>query len=227
MSIGMATRQTTTLLQKDLDASGQLLDVNERERIFSTIAPKARQSRTSSKAALRTENVTESKPIREFIAWCIHALLFNTIHIIFSVMSAIRFAYGYVIQRALAMRYYLHRTPALIQKDVKKLPKVPRHLSIILDGSGAAQDNLLMAKLLDEVCECAAWAACAGIQVLSIYERHGMLRSIGVSMVHSLITAQEYSSRLSHSCTSTFLAHLQPILVPTLPTSQPCRYACH
>lgn len=171
----MANTRQTALLQKDLNAGGQLLDTHEREHIFSSLAPKARSASSSNNVAAQSQGALRKKPIREFLARCIHALLYNLMHLIFSISWTLRHAYSFVIQRILAMRYYHHRTPALIQKDVNKLPRLPRHLSIILDGTGAAQDSAVMAKLINDVCECSAWAACAGIQVLSIYERHGRL----------------------------------------------------
>ena len=60
--------------------------------------------------------------------------------------------------------------------------KVPGHLSVILElgssedgggqgGKGFGRDGL--DNLMDEACEVVAWSACAGIPVLSIYERTG------------------------------------------------------
>jgi hypothetical protein len=73
-------------------------------------------------------------------------------------------AFHAVKDRILAILYYHHRTPELIQKDVKGLNRLPKHLSVILrleDGGrgGAALE--------------AAWCACVGIPMLSIYEQTG------------------------------------------------------
>lgn len=176
--------QTTTLLQKDLDARGQLLAAEERERIFTSLGPRARSQNDDGHVASHLSSTSlREKPIREFLARCVHTLLYNLIHTFYSFLSILRLAYAIIVQRILAMRHRHHRTPAVIQRDIGKLSKVPRHLSIILDGSGAAQDGAAMVKLMNDVCECAAWAACAGIQVLSIYERHGKINLVRLPVV--------------------------------------------
>lgn len=62
----------------------------------------------------------------------------------------------------------------MIQKDVKRLDKKPKILSVILkledDGKGGAE----LERLVNEVAEISAWCASAEIPVLNIYERTGM-----------------------------------------------------
>ncbi|TKX26953.1 dehydrodolichyl diphosphate synthase complex subunit nus1 [Elsinoe australis] len=53
---------------------------------------------------------------------------------------------------------------------------MPKHLSVVLDLDGRTNDAALEA-LINDACECAAWTACVGIPVLSIYERSGVLKS--------------------------------------------------
>lgn len=69
--------------------------------------------------------------------------------------------------------YYHHRDPAMIQKDIKRLNKLPKILSVILkledDGKGGAE----LERLVNEVAEISAWCASAGIPVLNVYERTG------------------------------------------------------
>jgi len=74
-----------------------------------------------------------------------------------------------------AILYYHHRTPELIQKDVKGLSRLPEHLSVILKLEDEAKGGAGLEGLVDEVAEIAAWCACAGISTLSIYERTGVL----------------------------------------------------
>lgn len=61
----------------------------------------------------------------------------------------------------------------MIQKDVKRLNKLPKILSVILkleeDGKGGAE----LERLVNEVAEVSAWCASAGIPALNIYERTG------------------------------------------------------
>lgn len=72
--------------------------------------------------------------------------------------------------------YYHHRTPEIIERDVKDLMRLPKHLSVILkledDGRGGAE----LERLVNEVADLAAWCASAGIPMLSIYEKTGTSR---------------------------------------------------
>ena len=109
----------------------------------------------------------------------IYLLLFTVIHAIFSVYVRVRQVYRAIVDRILAVVYYHHRTPEFIQRDVKSLSKVPRHLSVILelrDDGGGSGDRL--ETLVNEACEVAAWSACAGVSMLSIYERTGTRASM-------------------------------------------------
>lgn len=111
--------------------------------------------------------------MRKFLKHQLHVLVFAIIHTIFSIYIRFRQAYHTVRDRTFAVLYYHHRTPALIQKDVKGLKRLPEHLSVILkleEGKGGAA----LETLLDEVAEVCAWCACVGIPMLSIYERTGM-----------------------------------------------------
>jgi hypothetical protein len=85
-------------------------------------------------------------------------------------------AYHAVKDRILAILYYHHRTPELIQKDVKGLSRLPEHLSVILKLEGGGRGGAALEALVDEVAEIAAWCACIGIPLLSVYEQSGMCR---------------------------------------------------
>lgn len=103
----------------------------------------------------------------------LHVLIFSIIHIIFSAYVRLRQIYHALVDRALAVLYYHHRTPELIKRDVKGLSRVPKHLSVILDlpPEGGKKDGL--ETVLNDACELAAWSASAGVPMLSIYERTG------------------------------------------------------
>ncbi len=75
--------------------------------------------------------------------------------------------------RILAILYYHHRTPELIQKDVKGLSRLPTHLSVILKLEDGGRGGAGLEALVDEVAEISAWCACVGIPMLSIYEKTG------------------------------------------------------
>jgi dehydrodolichyl diphosphate syntase complex subunit NUS1 len=97
------------------------------------------------------------------------------VHTIFSVYIRFRQGYHAVKDRILAILYYHHRTPELIQKDVKGLSRLPEHLSVILKLEDGGRGGAGLEALVDEVAEIAAWCACVGIPTLSVYEQTGML----------------------------------------------------
>lgn len=96
-------------------------------------------------------------------------------HAIFSVYIRFRQAYHAVKDRIFAILYYHHRTPELIQKDVKGLSRLPEHLSVVLKLEDGGRGGAGLEALVDEVAEIAAWCACVGIPMLSVYEQSGML----------------------------------------------------
>ena len=95
-------------------------------------------------------------------------------HTIFSIYIRIRLAYHAVKDRIFAILYYHHRTPELIQKDVKGLSRLPTHLSVILKLEDGGKGGAGLEALVDEMAEIAAWCACVGIPHLSVYEQSGM-----------------------------------------------------
>ena len=82
-------------------------------------------------------------------------------------------AYHAVKDRIFAILYYHHRTPELIQKDVKGLSRLPKHLSVILKLEDGGRGGAGLEALVDEVAEISAWCACVGILKLSVYEQTG------------------------------------------------------
>lgn len=81
-----------------------------------------------------------------------------------------------VVDHVVSVFAHHHSTPELIQRDVKNFSKLPYHLSVILkledQGRGAGLETLV-----NEVSDIAAWCACSGIPLLSIYEKTGTLKS--------------------------------------------------
>lgn len=75
--------------------------------------------------------------------------------------------------RILAILYYHHRTPELIQKDVKGLSRLPKHISVVLKLEDEGRGGAGLEALVDEVAEIAAWCTCIGIPMLSVYEKTG------------------------------------------------------
>lgn len=110
---------------------------------------------------------------RRFLKAQLHLAIFTIIHAIFSIYIRTRQLYHVVRDRLISIFYYHHRDPAMIQKDVKRLERLPKILSVILkvedDGKGGAE----LERLVNEVAEISAWCASAGILKLNVYERSG------------------------------------------------------
>lgn len=111
--------------------------------------------------------------VRTFVKTQLHLLVFILIQLAFSFYIRLRRAYHVVLDRTFAILYYHHHAPELIKQDFRGLKKIPHHLSVILELRGEEQDPGGLEGLLDEVAEISAWCACAGISLLSVYEKTG------------------------------------------------------
>lgn len=121
------------------------------------------------------EDAAEQGPIRAFLWTQLYRFVLLAIQTLFSLYLRVRWLYNTVLNRAFSVLYYHHRTPQLIQKDVRELRergKFPKHVSVILDLGSDGLD-----KLIEDVSEISCWCASAGIPQLSVYERTGMIPS--------------------------------------------------
>lgn len=112
---------------------------------------------------------TSYQPVRAFI----YRLLLATLYLVYSVYLKLRWTYHTALNCGFSILYYHHRTPQLIQQDVRELRakgKLPKHLSVILEYEKGGLDTLI-----DEVAEITCWCASAGIKYLSVYERKGIM----------------------------------------------------
>ncbi|KAK0305071.1 hypothetical protein LTR82_016926 [Friedmanniomyces endolithicus] len=172
----------TTAFRTDRDEQGRPLTAFEREKLLQPYLPPRpqpkKQSRTEYPVTAKPARFVHQPRLRPALRTLLHYALFTLIHAIFSIYIRCRQTYHVIIGRILAVIYYHHRTPEYIQRDVKQLDKVPGHLSVILElenGGGGRNDRL--ETLVAEACEVAAWSACAGVPMLSIYEKTGALKS--------------------------------------------------
>ncbi|CZS93013.1 hypothetical protein WAI453_000768 [Rhynchosporium graminicola] len=180
-----ATRETQ-IYRKDAKLNHNLLTKEEREILIKPYLPSPPSqspSRPSGKSPHKIPTILISKPIprshlgiRRFLRNQLHALLYAIVHTIFSIYIRLRQAYHAIKDRILAILYYHHRTPELIQKDVKGLRRLPKHLSVILKLEDGARGGAGLEQLVDEVAEISAWCACVGIPMLSVYEQSGILK---------------------------------------------------
>jgi dehydrodolichyl diphosphate syntase complex subunit NUS1 len=152
---------------------GQALSPRQREQMLEKYLPKEPINQLKSTPRNNGPRFHHRQRVRPAMRHILHALVFNLIHIFFSNYVRTRQIYHALVDRALAVLYYHHRTPELIKRDVKGLSKVPQHLSVILElqPTGGKKDGL--ETLLNDACELAAWSASAGVPMLSIYERTG------------------------------------------------------
>ncbi|KAK5699409.1 hypothetical protein LTR17_023256 [Elasticomyces elasticus] len=171
--------RSTTAFHTDRDVTGRQLTATEREQLLKPYLP---PRPTKQQVQPKAKGLRHQPRIRPALRTFIHHALFTLIHALFSIYIHCRRIYHAIIGRVLAVIYYHHRTPEYIQRDVRAMKgKVPGHLSVILSldasggGAGGRKDRL--ETLVEEACEVAAWSACAGVKVLSIYERTGALKS--------------------------------------------------
>jgi len=175
-SSDMPTANVAEVYRADVRSKGRLLSASEREKIASKYLPKpcepSRERVTPTKSTgVKCRKRTRRKLIRSLLRSQLHVLLFFLIHLVFGIYIRIRQIYHATVNRILAILYYHHRTPELIRKDVKRLSRLPEHLSVILTLKAEEEGGL--EALMDEVAELCAWCASAGIPLLSVYERTG------------------------------------------------------
>ncbi|KFX96690.1 hypothetical protein O988_05210 [Pseudogymnoascus sp. VKM F-3808] len=84
-----------------------------------------------------------------------------------------------------AVSSHCRRTPESIRRDIKGLRRVPEHLSVILS---LGQEEDAVERLMNQIAEMVAWSACAEISTLSVYEKHGILKS-HIPLIYQVITS--------------------------------------
>lgn len=164
--VTMVAFRETQIYRQDARANGNFLTPEQREDLLKSFLPAPPQPAATPQRQM-------SRPIRNFLKSQLHILVFTIVHILFSIYIRIRQTYHIVIDRIFAVLYYHHRAPELIKRDVKDLSRIPQHLSVILDLKGNEGGTTGLESLMDEVAEISAWCICAGIPMLSVYERTG------------------------------------------------------
>ncbi|KAE8348023.1 Decaprenyl diphosphate synthase-like protein [Aspergillus coremiiformis] len=179
----MVSHRDKELLRDDVRAQGMKLTAAHRESILKPYLPDPSELPRRSPQRWRKTSPRKT-PIRTFLKSQLHQLTYTLIHILFGIVVRLIQSYHAVVDRIFAIVYYHHRTPELIKKDVKNLDRLPEHLSIVL-SLRKEEDALTI--LMDEVAELAAWTVSAGIPVLSIYEKSGVLK-LYISTLHRIVT---------------------------------------
>ena len=194
----MVAERQTELLRRDAQQQGTLLTAAERETILKPYLPNPNKDRpsssSSSTSSSRGRQKPKRKPIRKFLKAQLHVLLFLAIHTLFSLYIRARETYRATLFRLSAVLHHHHRSPELIRKDVRGLSRLPRHLSVILERRAEDDygEEAGLEALLDQVAEVSAWCACAGIPMLSVYERTGALKSY-IPTVHKTVAGKMHA----------------------------------
>lgn len=173
----MVYSKDTELYRRDVKSHNRKLTTEGREKLLKPYLPpvpklSAAAKASSQRSAVRKGQTRRQKPIRSFLKSKLHVLTYFAVHLIFSIYLRLRQSYHAVIDRIVALLYYHHRTPELIQKDVKNLSRLPEHLSVILTLKGEEDGGL--ESLMEDVAELSAWCVSIGIPLLTVYERSGM-----------------------------------------------------
>ncbi|RKF55342.1 Dehydrodolichyl diphosphate synthase complex subunit nus1 [Erysiphe neolycopersici] len=208
--------------RRDAKVNHSLYSKEEREELLAPYLPvprvRSRSSHDSNNPILIDHNdhkyLRPSLRAKRFIQAQIHALCYLILQTLFSVYLRIRFARNYITTRILAILYYHHRASELIQRDVRALHRLPKHLSVVLNINDAISKSAALEELLDKVAELSVWCACVGIPTLSVYERTGILKSY-ISTTHKAI-GKKLSSYLGaqQPALSVRAPHLTPLISP-------------
>lgn len=169
---GLTTTHETAFRRGTL--GGKKLNAKEREDLMKPFLPSEPTSSDEAQAARRRRDKANKKkhgPIKNFIYFAVY----HFIALLFSIFFRFRRAFRLVRGKVVSLLKYHHRTPEFIAHDVKNLEKLPKHLSVIVEyqEDDGSQGNAGLEGLVNDVCEIAAWAASAGIPLLSVYERTG------------------------------------------------------
>ncbi|EED15936.1 conserved hypothetical protein [Talaromyces stipitatus ATCC 10500] len=201
----MVSSKDAEIFREDARLRGKKLTPAEREKLLKPYLPEpAKEEDMNTTKQARKSKSTKSKskskptPIRTFLKSQIHRLIYVLIHLCLGFYIRITQTIAAVTDRVLAVTYYHHRSPELIARDVKGLSRLPEHLSVLLKLRKREEDALQT--LMDETAELAAWTTCAGIPVLSVYEKTAISDKLALyygspsNQPHLCICAPHHSS---------------------------------
>jgi dehydrodolichyl diphosphate syntase complex subunit NUS1 len=209
----MVSVKTTQIFRDDARLRGTKLTPAEREELMKPYLPDPNTLTPTPSLPRRKKTGKKQKrttPIRTFLKSQLHLLIYSLIHLCFGFYVRISQTLLAVTDRVLAIVYHHHRTPELIQKDVKGLSRLPEHLSVLLK---LRKEEDALRTLMDEVSEVAAWSSCAGIPVLSVYEKTGKLLATELIVV---IANGTRHSEIMHTH-PTPSSHRQTVLILRIP----------
>ena len=166
--------EDTKVYRQDVETKGNTMSLEERRQLLERYLPDPKQLQRPKATRSPPRGTPQKKRVRSYLKDKLHFLLYWLTQFLFGVYLRIRQIHSALFQKYIAIRHHHHRTPAYIQKDLKNLNRLPEHLSVILKYDDTTDDGL--ETLLDEVAELSAWSAAAGIPLLSVYEKTGILK---------------------------------------------------
>ncbi|KAH6648495.1 Decaprenyl diphosphate synthase-like protein [Truncatella angustata] len=173
----------TARYREDVQTDGRSLKAKEREDLLKPYLPsppetpsQAKDGRQTSPSSRRKSPDTSYFGLRVLLREQLYAFTYALIHIIFSIHIRFRIAYRATTLRIVGILNYHHRTPEYIARDVRTLKKKPRHVSVILKLEEGGKRGDAKDKLLNDVADITAWCASAGIPILTVYEKTGILK---------------------------------------------------
>ncbi|KAL1980904.1 hypothetical protein VTN96DRAFT_3361 [Rasamsonia emersonii] len=215
----MVSSKDTSVYREDVRLRGGKLSPADREKLVKPYLPdpSSLSSRPSQRHRKTGRKQRKTKPIRNFLKSQLHQLVYTLIHLFFGLYVRLSQTAFAVVDRVLAIVYYHHRTPELIQKDVRSLNRIPEHLSVVLR---LRKEEDAVQTLMDEVAELAAWSACAGIPTLSVYEKTGILKSC-IPILYQVVTDKlsSYYGSPSHQPNLRVFAPHHSVYCPSLSES--------
>lgn len=179
----------TQVYRRDVKTKGQALSFEEREALLKKYLPDPKSISKPQKIKLSSADLTAPGLTSKLLLYfrsLLHIAIHVIIQFIFGIYIRMRQIFNACIQKFLTIRHYHHRTPAYIQKDTQNLSRIPQHLSILLRYDPRADDETGLETLIDEVAELCAWSTAAGVPLLSIYEKTGVLKTY-MSSVQELV----------------------------------------
>jgi len=229
----MLNEKESRAFHRNSTLSGKELTPKEREAFMKRYLPPTPSTNSpgaspfasrapSRKPASMHSKPQRRKPIRNLFKSQLHVFVYTLIHVFFGLYVRLRIAYHAILDRILAVLYYHHRTPDLIRKDVKSLNKLPDHLSVILQLNTEDERGAGLETLVHELSEVTAWCASAGIPLLSVYERTGILKSYIPQTHHTITrTLQAYFGNTPYSNCPTVSLRAPNIATFSPPTTPP------
>jgi dehydrodolichyl diphosphate syntase complex subunit NUS1 len=206
--------------------SSKQLSVAEREALLKPHLPpelEPSSSEDSSPTISRRSSTTHRQRLRYGrIRTLLHVIIYQTISLLFSVFFRFRRSWRLFWYKIRAVMRHHHHTPEWIVKDVKNLSQLPKHVSVVLDYNENDEDQGTagLEGLVNDVCEIAAWTASAGIPVLSVYEKTGILKNYHPQTYAAIIaTLDTYFGPKRRPTLSIKAPHMESYSPPESPSS--------